>query len=165
MPDQQMPPAPEPTEAAPVSVTPPVHQSIDGSPNGPMPDELKHWNWGAFFLNWIWGIAHNVWIALLILPLGFFGPLYLVMAIYLGIKGNELAWQHRHFQDVNQFKAVQKQWMYWGIGLFALQMIALFFAFSAIIAFIVGASVNHTNFAPSNPSIPSTTESAPIFSN
>ena len=32
-----------------------------------IPPELDRWNWGAFFLNWIWGIGNSTWIALIAL--------------------------------------------------------------------------------------------------
>lgn len=30
-----------------------------------VPSEVKKWNWGAFFLSWIWGIGNHVWISFL----------------------------------------------------------------------------------------------------
>jgi hypothetical protein len=30
-----------------------------------VPAEIDRWNWGAFLLNWIWGIGNNTFIALL----------------------------------------------------------------------------------------------------
>jgi len=75
------------------------------------------WNWGAFFLNWIWGIAHNVWIALLAIPLG------LIMSIVLGIKGSEWAWQNRRFASVAQFKQVQRIWGWVGFAIFLLGVV------------------------------------------
>lgn len=74
-----------------------------GSATG-VPEEIKGWNWGAFFLGWFWAIAYRVWVGVLaIIPgIGFF------VAIYLGIKGNELAWQSGNWQDVDKFKAGQK---------------------------------------------------------
>ena len=79
--------------------------------NGPLPEELKGWNWGAFLLSWIWAIGHNVWIGLIAL----IGPASLIMAIILGIKGNEWAWQYRQFKSVEEYKEIQKAWMKWGI--------------------------------------------------
>ena len=32
-----------------------------------IPPELDRWNWGAFLLNWIWGVGNNTYIALLTL--------------------------------------------------------------------------------------------------
>jgi len=79
--------------------------------NGPFPDELKGWNWGAFLLSWIWSIGHNVWIGLIALV----APAWLVMAIILGIKGNDRAWQNRQFKSVEEYKEIQKAWTKWGI--------------------------------------------------
>src|SRR6202040_3092399 len=36
-----------------------------------IPAEIKRWNWGAFLLNWIWGIGNQTYIALLALIPGF----------------------------------------------------------------------------------------------
>lgn len=84
-----------------------------GQPGAQLPAELAGVNFGAFFLNWIWAIAHNYWLGLLCLVpcVGF------VMQFYLLFKGNELAWQSRRFDSVAQFKEVQHKWMLWGIGL------------------------------------------------
>ncbi|HUV04119.1 MAG TPA: ribonuclease G [Armatimonadota bacterium] len=86
-----------------------------------VPDEIKRWNWGAFLMNWIWAIAHNVWIGLLAL-IPYVG---LVMAIVLGVKGSEWAWQNRRFESVEQFKTVQRTWAYWGVGLLIVAVIAV----------------------------------------
>jgi len=55
-----------------------------------VPQEIMGWNWGAFFLSWIWSIGNSVWIGLLSLVpcLGF------IMVIVLGVKGSEWAWQY-----------------------------------------------------------------------
>ena len=82
-----------------------------------VPEEIKGWNWGAFWLNWIWSIAHNVWIGLLALVLG------LIMSIILGIKGNEWAWQNRRFESIEQFRAVQAKWAVWGWVIFAASIV------------------------------------------
>ena len=36
-----------------------------------IPAEIKRWNWGAFLLNWIWGIGNQTYISLLALIPGF----------------------------------------------------------------------------------------------
>ena len=33
----------------------------------PIPDDLNRWNWGAFFLTWIWSLGNAVWIGLIAL--------------------------------------------------------------------------------------------------
>ena len=79
---------------------------------GVVPAEVGGWNWGAFFLGWIWAVGNSVWIGLLTLVpyLGF------VMNIILGIKGNEWAWRAKRWDSVGHFKRTQSTWAKWGIG-------------------------------------------------
>jgi len=71
-----------------------------------VPEEIKGWSWGAFLLNWIWGIGNSTFIALLM-----FVPLVnIVMLFILGAKGNEWAWKNRTWRDVEHFKSTQKKW-------------------------------------------------------
>ena len=107
------PPATPPGEPTPpVAPTPPpvaapVAANTSGT-GGPVPEEIMGWNWGAFWWSWIWGIAHNVWIALLALCL------WGIWNIVLGVKGSEWAWQHRQFDSIEQFKQTQAVWAKWG---------------------------------------------------
>ena len=87
-----------------------------------MPPELDRWNWGAFLLNWIWGIGNNTFIALLMFVPG----VNIVMLFVLGVKGSAWAWRNKRWEDVDHFKRVQRKWAIWGvlvwvasIGLFA----------------------------------------------
>ncbi|MEP1383512.1 MAG: hypothetical protein ABJK64_06920 [Paraglaciecola sp.] len=77
----------------------------------PLPDGVKGWSWGAFLLNWIWSIGNSTWIGLIaLIPyIGF------VMAIVLGIKGREWAWQNKKWESVEEFQRVQKKWSFWGV--------------------------------------------------
>lgn len=126
-------PLPQSASAAPVGVA-----AAASAASGDFPAELQGWNWGAFFLNWIWGIGNRVWISLLVLPLAlipFLGGIgVLVMMIVLGLKGNEWAWKNRHFESVEQFRAVQKTWALWGVIIFVLGLVASAFFFTALIA-------------------------------
>jgi len=81
-----------------------------------VPDEIKKWNWGAFFLNWIWGLGNQTYIALLC----FIPIVNIVMPFVLGVKGSEWAWQNKRWENIEHFKSVQKKWAYWGIGIFIL---------------------------------------------
>ncbi|MDP9107757.1 MAG: cytochrome c oxidase assembly factor 1 family protein [Pseudomonadota bacterium] len=85
-----------------------------------IPPEIDRWNWGAFLLNWIWGIGNNTYIALLM----FVPFVNIVIAVLLGAKGNVWAWQNRRWDSVEQFKAVQRTWTKWAIGLFAVGLVA-----------------------------------------
>lgn len=106
--------APSPYTASSVANT-----SGQGS-GSPVPPEIQGWNWGAFLLSWIWGLGNSVMIALLALIIPFW-------SIYLGIKGNELAWQNKRWDSVEHFKQVQSKWTRWGLivvgGLIALSCV------------------------------------------
>jgi len=75
-----------------------------------VPAEIDRWNWGAFLLNWIWGVGNNTFIALLT-----FVPLVgLVMPFVLGAKGSAWAWRNGRWDSVAHFKRVQRRWAIWG---------------------------------------------------
>lgn len=76
-----------------------------------IPPEIKGWNWGAFFLNWIWGIGNSTYIALLM----FIPVVNLVMPFVLGAKGNKWAWQNRVWRDIDHFKQTQRKWAITGL--------------------------------------------------
>ncbi|AXV65889.1 MULTISPECIES: hypothetical protein [Pseudoalteromonas] len=91
---------------------------------GELPEGVKGFSWGAFFLSWIWAIGNSTWIGLLALVpyIGF------IVSIYLGFKGREMAWQNKRWDSVEHFQRVQKQWSFWGVlivgGLFILGIVA-----------------------------------------
>lgn len=76
-----------------------------------IPEGVKGWSWGAFLLNWIWAIGNKTWIGLLaLIPyVGF------VMAIVLGFKGREWAWENNKWDSVEHFNRVQKRWSFWAV--------------------------------------------------
>ncbi len=92
-----------------------------------IPQEIRGWNWGAFLLSWIWGLGNSVWIALLAL-IPYVG---LIMAIVLGVKGNEWAWQNKRWDSIEHFKRTQSAWAKWGV---------IVFVASIIVGFIIGIS-------------------------
>jgi hypothetical protein len=75
-----------------------------------IPPEIDRWNWGAFLLNWIWGVGNNTYIALLaLIPLVAF-----VMMFVLGAKGSAWAWRNGRWDSVEHFRRVQRKWAIWG---------------------------------------------------
>lgn len=92
-------------------------------PLASVPGEVDRWNWGAFLLNWIWGIGNNTFIALLM----FVPFVNVVMAFVLGAKGSSWAWRNKRWDSVQEFRRVQRLWALWGVGAWAL-FIALFVA-------------------------------------
>lgn len=95
-----------------------------------VPEEVKRFSWGAFFLNWIWGIGNKSYLTMTIfasiltsfIPLiGAFVPLGL--CIWFGFNGNEWAWRNKKWDSVEQFHEVQKKWAIWGIALAAVSIV------------------------------------------
>ncbi len=76
-----------------------------------VPPEVDRWNWGAFLLNWVWGLGNSTYIALLM-----FAPLVnFVIPFVLGARGSVWAWRNRRWQSVAHFKHVQRLWAIWGV--------------------------------------------------
>jgi hypothetical protein len=86
-----------------------------------IPDGVRGWSWGAFLLNWIWAIGNKTWIGLLaMIPyVGF------IMAIVLGAKGREWAWQNKEWKSVEHFQSVQKRWAFWGLILLIIPLLGI----------------------------------------
>jgi hypothetical protein len=100
-----------------------------------VPPEIRRWNWGAFLLNWIWGIGNETYIALLC-----FVPLVnLVMPFVLGAKGSEWAWRNKRWNDVAHFKQVQRIWAIVGAAVLGVA-VALFALVFAVVFVLFGRS-------------------------
>jgi hypothetical protein len=101
-------------------------------PEIPIPPEIDRWNWGAFLLNWIWGVGNNTFIALLaLIPLVGF-----VMMFVLGAKGSRWAWRNGRWDGVEHFKRVQRRWAIWGAVLWIVSLVlfaGIFFGVFAIL--------------------------------
>lgn len=95
------------------------------------PEGIKGWSWGALFLNWIWGGFNKTYIGFfaLIPYIGF------IVAIYLGIKGRELAWKNKRWESVEHFNRVQRKWSIWGVCLLLLPVLIGILAAIAIPAY------------------------------
>lgn len=84
------------------------------------PKCLHKFSVGAFFLGWIWGICHEVWLSLLCLV----PYVNIVMAIVLGIKGNEWAWEKKKgSMTAEQFDKQQSSWAIAGWIVFAIAVV------------------------------------------
>jgi len=85
--------------------------------NGGSTDEIEgihKWNWGAFFLGWIWGISNGVWISFVtMIPIVGF-----IFRFYLGIDGNRLAWKNKKWDSVESFHNSQRNWAIAGVVVF-----------------------------------------------
>jgi hypothetical protein len=120
---------------------------INTSGNGQaavLPEELKGYNWGALLLSWIWGIGNKTYITLLSFLVAFIpfigGLAALGMNIWFGFKGNEWAWQNKHFESIEHFKSNQKKWTIAGIIVTIVSIIVwIFFAMVIGAAAVSGA--------------------------
>ncbi len=102
-------------------------ENTSGSGNtAVVPAEIDRWNWGAFLLNWIWGVGNNTLIALLMLV----PVVNIVMPFVLGAKGSAWAWRNKRWESVEAFKAMQRKWAFWGFTVTGLTILffILFFA-------------------------------------
>ena len=59
-----------------------------------VPAAAKKWNWGAFFMTWIWGLGNKTYIALL----GLIPVVNIVMAFVLGARGSGWAWKNKKWE-------------------------------------------------------------------
>jgi len=144
--------APSATPDSPWGTPPPasrdvrlIERNTSGTRSG-APREILGWNWGAFFLNWIWGIGNNVWIAFLtwVPVFGF------IWCFVLGAKGSEWAWQHRRFKSVAEFRQVQRAWAIAGLIVFLVLLAGNVIA--VVLAGITFATfMEHLRSLPGNP--------------
>ena len=72
-----------------------------------LPDEVRQkFNWGAFWLTWIWGIGNKSW-----LTFWAFIPYFNIIWMFVcGFKGNEWAWENKNWTSIEEFNQVQKKW-------------------------------------------------------
>jgi membrane protease YdiL (CAAX protease family) len=105
------------------------------------PSIQSKFNWGAFFLSWIWGLNHRKPETLLVILAGIIPFGALVGCIYIGFKGNEWAWASGRFQTVDDMLACQSIWAKWGLAFFLFSFLAPCFLF--LIFGLAGAAGSH----------------------
>ncbi len=47
------------------------------------------------------------------------------MAIYLGVKGRELAWRNKRWDSLEHFNRVQRRWSIWSLVMFLFAMLGI----------------------------------------
>ncbi len=111
-----------------------------------VPPEIMGWSWGAFFLNFIWGICNGVYISLLtLIPI-----VNIVMIFILGARGKEWAWRNKRWESVEQFKRVQKTWSKVGVWVF-IGTFCFWIVMMAIIVVVLFSTVIPTTTATKKP--------------
>lgn len=87
----------------------------DSSSRSSNESDLSKFNWGAFMFSWIWGVCNGVYWPLVIILVNFIPYVGQVIGfgicLYLGIKGNELAWKSdKQWPSFESFMETQKKW-------------------------------------------------------
>ena len=88
--------------------------------NDETPQNIKQWNWGAFWLSWIWGIGNksfNTFFALI----PYFGFIWMFVC---GAKGNEWAWENKKWASVENYNNTQRKWAIIGNSLAVLSIMS-----------------------------------------
>ena len=115
-------------------------ENTSGTVGVATPPEIRRLNWGAFFLGWIWCLAHGVWLGLILsIFLSGIGNFILLF------KGNEWAWQARKWESAEAFNNSQRAWAIAGLILVGLGLVcgvigAVTGLFAALLALLSGAS-------------------------
>ena len=104
-----------------------------------VPPGIDRWNWGAFLLNWIWGLFNHVYIALLM----FVPFVNIVMMFVLGAKGSAWAWRNKRWESVEEFRRVQRGWAI--AGAIVVAALALLTAFAFSMFFMVSGMLKDTD--------------------
>ena len=93
-----------------------------------LPESLKGFNWGAFLATPIWSLMNQVWIGLfasvglavvlyvLRVPVAFAFPVQILVAVFFGFKGNELAWQSKKWSSTAHFASAQRTSLIVGVA-------------------------------------------------
>ncbi|MBQ8628631.1 MAG: toll/interleukin-1 receptor domain-containing protein [Prevotella sp.] len=79
----------------------------------PTETDLRKWNWGAFFLSWVWCIRNRFkwqWIVICFV-LWLFPLCNIISSFLLGYWGTKYAWQKGKWKNWEHFQIVQREWM------------------------------------------------------
>ena len=63
-------------------------------------EQLKQWNWGAFFFAPVWALVHRLELFTILCFIPFVN---FVIMLYLGFRGNRLAYKRSPVRSVNEF--------------------------------------------------------------
>ena len=99
-------------------------QNTSGESHGQIPRSIKRWNWAAFLMPAVWGLFSGVPFTGLLFAAAFLPStaqllIMITASLFLGFKGNELAWRGKKWRSVEHFNSFQQQWTSWSIRLSA----------------------------------------------
>ena len=87
--------------------------------NNETPQNIKQWNWGAFWLSWIWGIGNKSFKTFFAL-IPYFGFIWMFVC---GAKGNQWAWENKQWASIEDYNNTQRKWAVIGNSLAVLSLI------------------------------------------
>lgn len=98
--------------------------NTSGRSNGEIPPGIKRWNWAAFLMPAVWGLFSGVPFSGLLFAAAFLPStaqllIMIIASLFLGFKGNQLAWRGKKWQSVEHFNSFQQKWSSWSIKLSA----------------------------------------------
>lgn len=78
----------------------------------PTAEDLKKWNWGAFFLSWMWCIRNGFkwWVIVICFVSWWFPIVSLIASCILGYFGVRYAWKNGQWDNWEHFQIVQREW-------------------------------------------------------
>ena len=94
-----------------------ANQAVNNQPvYEPTERDLMKWNWGAFFLSWIWCIRNKLdwWWVVLYLVLWCIPIINLISSCILGYMGTKYAWEKGRWNNWEHFQIVQREWKLYG---------------------------------------------------
>lgn len=98
-------------------------------PGTQLPDAARGVCWGGFLLTPIWGLFNGTYIALLSL-VPYIG---ILVSIWMLVKGRELAWRNKHWNDVDHFNRVQRRWSIAGVIVLVVSLLMLTMAIVTVV--------------------------------
>ena len=98
--------------------------NTSGRSNGEIPPSINRWNWAAFLMPAVWGLFSGVPFTGLLIAAAFLPSsaqllIMIIASLFLGFKGNQLAWRGKKWQSVEHFNSFQQKWASWSIKLSA----------------------------------------------
>lgn len=81
--------------------------------------KLTKWNWAAFLMAPFWTLANKLdkWFLLTVIP-----GVNVVAIIYLGLKGNRLAYEKSTIRNISEFMLFQAHWNKWAIRIMSISI-------------------------------------------
>lgn len=84
-------------------------------------NEVNNWNIGAMLCPFLWALGNKIdWVLSLLAFISLCNPLSaLLVCVWFGMNGNKWALESNNFENIYDFKTLQKKWTVAIIGLYA----------------------------------------------